>query len=392
MTFVRGRKKQHHSIHHSFIPTNRVVQQFKKSRHFFSLLACSSSCFLRRGLGRFRTGRDDFPRLVQNALKVVNGALQTQLDIYLGFPVDLAFGRGNVRSTLAGIIFRRREFDNSALGLGQLFNVLGELLNGKFLWIAQIDRIVVLAIHQRVQAVDQVRHVLEGPGLLPFPVNGHVPILQRLDDKVADNTSVVGVHARTERVEDTGDTDLHLILIPITVHHRFGDAFALVVTRPGPDRVDIAPVTFRLWMYLRITVNFRRTGEQDAGLDPFGQTEHIECAFGRCFDRLDGIVLVMGRGRGTGQMVNLVDFEHDMFRHIVLDETVCTFRAVSLDDRKNTLFQNKNQNNQMEKIRNHNNNNIYIVPEIGMVQPMSNVLFLPREEIIERNHLVAFHH
>ena len=56
--------------------------------------------------------------------------------------------------------------------------------------------------HEAHEAVDQVVHVAEGPGLAPVPIDGDVSSLQRLNDEVRYDATVVRPHARTIGVED----------------------------------------------------------------------------------------------------------------------------------------------------------------------------------------------
>ena len=47
-----------------------------------------------------------------------------------------------------------------------------------------------------------------------------------LDDEVADYSSVVRMHPRTEGVEDSGHAHLHVTLRLIGIHHRLCDSLA----------------------------------------------------------------------------------------------------------------------------------------------------------------------
>jgi hypothetical protein len=143
-----------------------------------------------------------------------------------------------------------------------------------------------------------------------------------LNDKVAHDAAIVGMHAGTKCVEDACDAHFNIVLIFVRVHHGFRDTFALVVARAGTNRVDVAPVGFRLGMDLGITVDFTGTRQQDASFDAFGETQHVQGAHGTGFDGFDGIVLVM-RGRGGAcEMIDLVDFQRELLRDIVNDQTV----------------------------------------------------------------------
>ena len=49
--------------------------------------------------------------------------------------------------------------------------------------------------------------------------------------------------------------------------------------------------------HLRISINFRGRGNEDSGVDPFGQSEHVDRSHGVRLDRLHRVVHVVGRGR-----------------------------------------------------------------------------------------------
>ena len=42
--------------------------------------------------------------------------------------------------------------------------------------------------------------------------------------------------------------------------------------------IDVSPVFLRLWMHLRVAVDFAGRGLQDPGFDALGQTEHVDRA------------------------------------------------------------------------------------------------------------------
>src|SRR5713226_8625770 len=73
-------------------------------------------------------------------------------------------------------------------------------------------------------------------------------------------------------------------------------------------------------MYLRIAIDFRSRGLEDARVDSLGETQHVDGSDDAGLHGLDRIVLVMDRRRGTSQVINLIDFEQDGFNHIVPQE------------------------------------------------------------------------
>ena len=69
-------------------------------------------------------------------------------------------------------------------------------------------------------------------------------------------------------------------------------------------------------------------------MDPLGQTEHMDRTHNIGFDRLHRIILVMNGRCGTGQIVNLVNFQKDRLRQIVSDQ----FKVRFIEQVKNVFF------------------------------------------------------
>mmetsp|Transcript_11584 Transcript_11584/g.32911 ORF Transcript_11584/g.32911 Transcript_11584/m.32911 type:complete len:279 (+) Transcript_11584:1155-1991(+) len=247
------------------------------------------------GLGSSRTSGDDLARFIQDALEVADGLLQSVADLDLGGPIDLLLGQPNVRLALCGIVGRLGKQLDFTVGFGHVLDVGSKVLDGVLVRIAEVDRAVVLSVHELVQTIDKVRHILEGPSLLAIAVDGNILVLQGLDDEVRDDSTIVGVHSRSERVEDTGDTNLHIVLVAVAVHHGLGDSLAFVVARSRPNGIHIAPIRFWLGMDLRVAINLRCRRQKHACLDPLGETKHIDGSHRARLDGLDGIVLIVGR-------------------------------------------------------------------------------------------------
>lgn len=73
-------------------------------------------------------------------------------------------------------------------------------------------------------------------------------------------------------------------------------------------------------MHLRVAINFRSGSEENSRVETLGEAKHVECTLSGCFDRLDRVVLVVRRAGRAGQVVNLVDLEHDRLDNIGHDE------------------------------------------------------------------------
>ena len=59
-------------------------------------------------------------------------------------------------------------------------------------------------------------------------------------------------------------------------------------------------------MHVRVAVNFGGGGLQDACLDALGEPQHVDGPHDGCLGGLDGVVLVMYRGGGAGEIVDFV--------------------------------------------------------------------------------------
>ena len=73
-------------------------------------------------------------------------------------------------------------------------------------------------------------------------------------------------------------------------------------------------------MHLGIAIDLAGAGEQQAGADTARQAEHVVGAQEAGFGRFDGVVLVMHRRGGTGQVPNTVHLELDRLGHVVTDK------------------------------------------------------------------------
>lgn len=83
-------------------------------------------------------------------------------------------------------------------------------------------------------------------------------------------------------------------------------------------------------MFLGVSVDLTRGGEEHAGFDTLGKSEHVDRSHGGCFDGFDGVVLVMWGACGTCKVVDLVYFQRDSLGDVVDDETGMGVRIVKL--------------------------------------------------------------
>ena len=71
---------------------------------------------------------------------------------------------------------------------------------------------------------------------------------------------------------------------------------------------------------LRIAVHLAGRCLEDAATQPLGEPKHVDRAVDGRLGRLHRVVLVVDRRRGTGEVVDLVDFDMQRKRHVVADE------------------------------------------------------------------------
>jgi len=87
-----------------------------------------------------------------------------------------------------------------------------------------------------------------------------------LPDERRDGSAITRTHPWTESIKNTYDSGVDLVRLSISHRQGFRKAFRLVIDAPGTDRVYIAAIGLRLWMYERIAVTLRSGGEQESGI------------------------------------------------------------------------------------------------------------------------------
>ena len=175
-------------------------------------------------------------------------------------------------------------------------------------------------VHHPHESVDQIVDVAERTRLLAVAEERDRLAGERLPREVAHHAPVVGMHPRAVGVEDADDPHVDLVLPEVVEHQGLGAALAFVVARAGTDRVHVAAVALRLRMHLGVAVDLARRGVEDPRLHPLGEAEHVDRAHDRGLGRLDRVVLVVARRRGAGEVVDLIDLEHDRLGHVVADQ------------------------------------------------------------------------
>ena len=116
-----------------------------------------------------------------------------------------------------------------------------------------------------------------------------------------------GAHPRPVGVEDPDDAGVEPLLAVVGHRQRLGVALRLVVDAARADRVDVAPVLLGLGMDLRVAVDLRGRGEQEARALELRHPEHVVGAVRADLQRVQRQPLVVDRARRRGQVVDEVD-------------------------------------------------------------------------------------
>lgn len=108
------------------------------------------------------------------------------------------------------------------------------------------------------------------------------------------------------------------------------------------------PVIFSLWVDGGVPIDLTGGRLQDPGIDPLGQTQHVNGTHDIGLDGLDRIVLIVDGRCRTGQVIYLIHFQEYGMDQVVPDQF-----------------------------------------KIGLSHEVPDVAFGPREEIIETKHVMA---
>ena len=158
------------------------------------------------------------------------------------------------------------------------------------------------ALEQSHDALDEIVHVAERPGLRAVAVHGEGLAAERLHDEVRHHATIMRSHARSVRVEDAYDASIEIMVAMIRHGHRFRESLGLVVHPARSDRIHVAPVALGLGMHQRITVHLRRRSQQEPRALRLRETERLMGAEGSDLEGLDRELQVVDRAGGAGEM------------------------------------------------------------------------------------------
>ena len=217
-----------------------------------------------------------------------------------------------------------------------------EFEDGEFAGVANIHGANdLILIHEANKTLDEVINVTEGAGLLAFAVNRKVFSLERLYNEIGNHPTVICQHAGPVGIENAHHPDIDAVLAMVVEEKSLGAAFAFVVTGADPDRVDVAPIGFGLRVHRGIAVDLGSRGLEDPGIHPLGKTQAVDRSHDGSLGGLDRIELVMNRGGGAGEIIDLVHFQlkgiHDVVPHQLEVRIVHQMGDVDLPPRKEVV-------------------------------------------------------
>src|SRR5437879_4568944 len=164
----------------------------------------------------------------------------------LRLPSEQPRGLANIRATLFGIVLGKRFEDDRHLGSQEPADAFGEFQNRNFLRIADIYGLVLLGIHQPVDAFDEVRHITEAACLPPVAIDGDGLARKRLVYEIGQGAAVIEPHARSVSIEDPDDVSIYAVESMIGHDHGFRKSLGFIVDAARTDRVHVPPIAFWL--------------------------------------------------------------------------------------------------------------------------------------------------
>src|SRR5207253_3016766 len=137
-----------------------------------------------------------------------------------------------------------------------------------------------------------------------------------------NDAPVSSAHARAVRVEDSDDARVQPVRAMVGHRQGFGEALGFVVRAPRTDRVDVAPVRFRLRVDLGIAVHLAGGGDQVSRPVRLGDAERVQGADAIDLEGVNGMPQIVPGAGGTGEMQDEVDgiVDDEWLRDVVPQE------------------------------------------------------------------------
>ena len=198
---------------------------------------------------------------------------------------------------------------------------MGEFEDGDLVLVPDVHRIVLAGPHEPHDAFHEVLVVAETAGLPPLPEDRQRFSPKRLGDEGRRDAAVRGAHPGTVGVEDPDDPRVDSVFTVVGHGQGLREALGLVVDPPDADGIDVAPVTLRLGVDLRVAVDLRGGCEEEARALGFGQAEGVVGAQGADLQDLDRDAFEIDRTRRTGEVHDEVHlaFDVQVFRNVPLE-------------------------------------------------------------------------
>src|ERR1044071_5775014 len=128
------------------------------------------------------------------------------------------------------------------------------------------------------------------------------------------------MHVGSVSIKNASHLDRQPMLPAIIEEQRLRASLAFIITGSQSDRIDVAPITFRLRVDCRISIDLGGRCLQDLSFNPLGKPQHVDSAMYADFGRLHWIKLIVNRGGGTSQIENLVNLDVQRKADIVSSE------------------------------------------------------------------------
>src|SRR5713101_4312041 len=269
-------------------------------------------------------------------------------------PVEDLLGERDIRSSLPGIVVGQWLEHQLRAASDDLVHELGELVHRELLGVSDVHGPDVLGVEQREQPAYLVVDVAERSGLGAGPVDGDRVAAHRLREEVRHDPAVPGPQPRSVRVEDARNLGVEPMQAVIGHGEGFRVALGLVVHRTGPDAVDVAPVGLRLRVHERVAVDLAGGRKKKPGVMLVREIERVACADRTDLERGDGMSEVLRRAGGTGEVQHEVD---GLGSNDVIDDIGDAIDHVTFDEH-----------------------------EAGISLEVREILAVPRQQIIDRNH------
>ena len=200
----------------------------------------------------------------------------------------------------------------------------GQLEKGDLVGIAEVEHFARQCVigGEPVDAVDEIVNEAEAPRLPAVTVYRQGDARQRVGDELRNDATVSRAHARAVRVENSDDARVQPVRAMVGHRQRFGEALGFVVHAPRTDRVDVAPVRFRLRVDLGIAVHLAGGGDQVSRPVRLGDAERVQGADAIDLEGVNGMPQIVPGAGGTGEMQDEVDgiVDDEWLRDVVPQE------------------------------------------------------------------------